>query len=85
MRRLSSVAWVAVLLAASTGCQGMAPHLARPNLASPGTAEAQQARAVQFDPYPENETGPRIVGGRPLEYQQPPAEVFRARWLPWNW
>ena len=81
MSRLSSVACGAILLAASTGCR----NLARPNFACPGTAEAQQARAIQFDPYPENEPGPKVVGGRPMEYEQPPAEVFRARWLPWNW
>jgi len=81
MRRLSSVAWGAILLVSGIGCQ----NLARPNLASPGTAEAQRARAVQFDPYPENEPGPRVVGGRPMEYEEPAAEVFRARWLPWNW
>ncbi len=81
MVRFSGVVWGAILLAASTGCQ----NLARPNLACPGTAEAQQARAERFDPYPENEPGPKIVGGRPMEYENPPAEVFRARWLPWNW
>ena len=75
------MAWGAVLLVAGTGCQ----NLARPNLSCPGTAESQQARAIQFDPYPENEPGPKVVGGRPMDYEKPPAEVFRARWLPWNW
>ena len=78
MMRLSCVAWGAILLVAGTGCQ----NLARPNLACPGTAEVQQARAEQFDPYPENEPGPKVVGGRPMQYEEPPAEVSRARALP---
>lgn len=60
------------------GCCGLAP----PNLHYPGPASFQQARAQVFDPYPENEPGPRIEGGRPLEYERPVAEVERARRLP---
>ena len=52
---------------------------------NPGPAEHQQSQAEQFDPYPENEPGPELVGARPMEYDKPLAEVKRARWLPWNW
>ena len=71
---------VAVLITGLAGCQGLAP----PSVLHPGPAEYQQRRAQRFDPYPENEPGPEIVGARPLEYGKPPAEVQRARWSPWN-
>jgi hypothetical protein len=54
--------------------------IARPNLLRPGTADLQQARAKRFDPYPENEPGPRINEARPREYDRPYPEVDRARW-----
>ena len=76
----------ASLLMGMPGCKS----LARPNWFHPGPADYQQARAHQFDPYPEKESGPPIVGARPLEYQNPPPEVQRARpkdlqerWFPW--
>ena len=90
MNRLWLVVFAMVLPLGLAGCRG----LARPNWFYPGTAERQQAQAEQFDPYPENEPGPEIVGARPLEYEKPVAEVrrvqpsfdpLRARWLPWNW
>jgi len=85
--------WLSVLgvllLMATAGCR----NLARPNFACPGRIERQQARAQQFDPYPENEPGPKIEGGRPMEYAiprdevvriRPPLEPHRARQDPWN-
>jgi hypothetical protein len=69
------------LLAGVAGCRGVDP----PNFWRPGSAEYQQRQAERFDPYPENETGPPVVGSRPQGYEKPPAEVQRARWLPWNW
>lgn len=56
-----------------------------PGCQSPGPVSAQRARAQQFDPYPETKVAPEIAGGRPREYQDPPAETARARWFPWNW
>ncbi len=53
--------------------------LALPNIGYPGPERYQQARAEAFDPYPENEPGPAVEGGRPREYAKPPAEVDRAR------
>ena len=71
-----------VLLASGfVGCRGVSP----PHFFHPGTAQYQQSQAQRFDPYPENEPGPEVVGARPQEYEKPPAEVLRARWLPWNW
>jgi hypothetical protein len=51
--------------------------LATPNVVHPGTEAYQQARARVFEPYPENEFGPPIVGGRPREYQNEIAEPDR--------
>lgn len=51
----------------------------RPRLASPGTAPFQRHNAEQFDPYPQNDMGPEIVGGRPPDYAVPVPEVERAR------
>jgi len=64
-----------VLLMATAGCR----NLARPDFACPGRIELQQARAQQYDPYPENEPGPRIGGGRPMEYAKPRDEIVRVR------
>lgn len=50
-----------------------------PRLASPGTAGFQRHNAEQFDPYPQNDMGPEIVGGRPPDYAVPVPEVQRAR------
>ncbi len=51
----------------------------KPQLFHPGPAGYQQFNATQFDPYPQNDMGPEIVGGRPISYQRPPSEVVRAR------
>lgn len=70
---------VATLLMAAAGCRNLAP----PDFDRPGTAPAQQSRAHQFDPYPETEVGPAVVGSRPPSYDKPPPEVMRPRWVPW--
>jgi len=61
------------MLPACAGC------LATPNVVHPKSVEYQQARARVFEPYPENEPGPPVVGARPREYQNPVAEVDRVR------
>ena len=66
----------AALVAAVGGCRSLAP----PNFYNPGPAAYQQSRALRFDPYPEVEPGPAVVGARPLDYEKPLAEVLRARW-----
>lgn len=50
-----------------------------PNLFDPGNAATQQYGAIMHDPYPVNDAGPEIVGGRPREYAQPVPEVVRGR------
>ena len=42
-----------------------------------GTVDRQKARAVVHDPYPLNDIGPPVMGGRPREYFDPQAEVTR--------
>ena len=59
-----------------TGCFNLAP----PQWLHPGDAPSQRKRAVRFDPYPENETGPKMVGTRPREFADPLAEPARSRY-----
>jgi hypothetical protein len=42
-----------------------------------GSVDRQKARSVVFDPYPLNDIGPEVVGGRPRGFQQPLAEAKR--------
>ncbi len=42
-----------------------------------GTVDRQKARAVVHDPYPLNDIGPEVVGGRPREYFNPQSEPVR--------
>jgi hypothetical protein len=58
------------------GCQSTAP----PDLRHPGSAQVQRNRAVRFDPYPENEPGPAMIGVRPRDYENPISETARSRW-----
>ncbi len=90
MNRLSFVVLAVGVGFGMGGCRGTGP----PNWSHPGPAEYQQRQAQMFDPYPETEPGPEIVGARPMEYDKPAAEVLRvqppldpmrSRWLPWNW
>ncbi|MDI9443696.1 MAG: hypothetical protein QM844_05970, partial [Planctomycetota bacterium] len=59
------------------GCRGM--HI--PRIQGPGTAPYQRGIAERFDPYPENDVGPAVVGGRPRDFDRPAAEPVRAGWL----
>ncbi len=75
MYKSQSLALLCVLFLGLAGCSAT-----RPSLAHPGSAQVQQNRAVRFDPYPENETGPAMVGVRPREFDKPITEPARARW-----
>ena len=55
------------------------PTIHKPRLLSPGPAWYQRGNAEQYDPYPLNDLGPPIVGGRPREFQKPYDQVRRAR------
>ena len=71
----------ALLVVSSVGCGGMG----RPRLQGPGPASYQRSLAEQFDPYPENESGPQIVGARPRDFQKPIPETPRIQWSPSPW
>ena len=58
MRRILSLIALSFALPACIGPQS----LATPDLAHPGTEERQQARAKRFEPYPEIDMGPPVVG-----------------------
>ncbi len=68
--------WVICVLLPLGACS---PTVRRPQLLHPGPAWYQRANAEQYDPYPLNDVGPEIVGGRPIDFQKPPDEVTRAR------
>jgi len=77
LRPTCAVCLLGFVLSAASGCGWMSP----PNWRHPGPAPYQQQRAVEFDPYPQDDTGPNVVGGRPLQYQKPKAETVRTRRL----
>jgi len=77
--------WSLLSIGILAGMVGACSSSGRTNLFSPGPAPYQQRQAERFDPYAEKETGPEIVGARPRDYQKPPSEPSRARWMPWNW
>jgi hypothetical protein len=64
-----------IALVACWGCGSIAP----PRVLHPGPAEYQQSRAQVFDPYPLNDVGPYVAGGRPLQYDVPAPENERAQ------
>ncbi len=43
-----------------------------------GTQEVQASRAAVHDPYPLNDIGPTVLGGRPRGFFDPEAEPVRA-------
>lgn len=67
-------ALVAVALVMTAGC-----GWAKPRWFFPGAVERQQNRAVAHDPYPDNQAGPEIVGGRPREYSEQLPEAVRSQ------
>jgi hypothetical protein len=68
---------LAAALVAPVGCA----NIARPDWGNPGTADMQQLRAQQYDPYAEPDVGPNVSTGRPREFQKPLAEPLRAKWF----
>jgi hypothetical protein len=70
-----------LILAVLAGCA----TTGTPDWVHPGTAQAQQARAQRYDPYPQTEIGPPMSGDRPRDYDQSPPEPSRARWQLGNW
>lgn len=73
-----------LIVLTTIGCQSLgltnSQKFGTPNFKQPGTAEAQQNRAVRFDPFPETNVGPETEGMRPRGYSKPLAEPLRGRW-----
>jgi hypothetical protein len=70
-----------VVAVCAAGCRSVAP----PTLAPQGDAAYQQYNAQRFDPLPEPDSAPEIVGARGREYERPIAAPSRARWDPRTW
>jgi hypothetical protein len=68
-----------LLLATASFAAGCCRHYPPINLFQPGSAGQQQARTSRFDPYPDPDAGPEIVGGRPRDFQEPVAEPKRVQ------
>jgi len=69
------------LIVSLAGCGWFrSPETRLPRLYNPGSAEYQRYQAERVvDPYPLNEAGPEIVGGRPRGFQKPMAETPRSQ------
>ena len=70
------IAALLILVASAGGCRTMWPDWFQP-----GPIDYQRQRAAVHDPYPDNDLGPQVVGGRPREFQKPAAEPVRNRAL----
>jgi hypothetical protein len=57
---------VGLLLLPAAGCRS----LQGPDLFEPGDLLTQRYRAIEHDPYPSNDLGPEVVGGRPRDYDR---------------
>ncbi len=78
-----------LVLLLATGCQNGQWGLGRWGSShfGQGSIDRQKARAVVIDPYPLNDIGPEVVGGRPREFASPLPEASRNELTarnPWN-
>jgi hypothetical protein len=77
--RYALVPAIAVSAVALAGCSAeIHRYVQFPNFFQPGPTRFQRSVGIAHDPYPLDEVGPAVVGGRPLAIQQVP-EVVRAR------
>jgi hypothetical protein len=67
---------LATTILAVSGCNS---SVRWPDLWHPGPAGYQRYNALYHDPYPVDDMGPEIVGGRPRSYQRPVPEAERAQ------
>lgn len=73
------VCLVALGVACLTGC----PSIRTPGFFQPGSAGQKRAEALQFDPYPLDDVGPPVAGGRPRSYARSIPQVTHGkRYLP---
>jgi hypothetical protein len=69
-----------VLVVLLAGCQSVSWPLF-----GQGSVREQQYNAQRWDPLPEPDSAPEIVGARGREYEKPVAQPSRARWDPRSW
>ena len=67
--------FAALLLTLQVGCVADRPF----RLFTPGSTEQKRQRATVHDPYPDQNLGPEVVGGRPRDYQEPLPEAVKNR------
>jgi hypothetical protein len=78
-KMLPTVAILCLTVLSTVGCQGSQLGSKRwsGGVFGQGTEERQKYRAASFDPYPLNDIGPEVVGGRPRGFQNPLPEANR--------
>jgi hypothetical protein len=81
MRLQKLVSMLVLAMPLVAGCQSVA----MPTLYPQGSVSQQQYNAQRFDPLPEPDTAPAIVGGRGRESEYPVAAPSRSRWDPRTW
>jgi hypothetical protein len=83
MSKRADPLWLLFAAAVAVNAIGCTPEVHRymrfPDFVHPGWAHEQRGEAIEHDPYPLDDVGPEVVGGRPREYQRPLNEVERAR------
>lgn len=80
MRFRLQIAALGLALLSCSGCASLFPDWLHP-----GPTQYQRFNAVLHDPYPDNDAGPEVVGGRPRDFQKPLAEPARNRYLRDSW
>ncbi|MFP6658275.1 MAG: hypothetical protein VB853_08825 [Pirellulales bacterium] len=65
-----------VVVVVAGGCQ-----LAVPSAVDMRPPWLQRRQLLRFDPYPDNDTAPRVEGGRPPGFQHQINEPARSRWV----
>lgn len=70
-----------IVALSSSGCASVMP----PQFGVPSSMAMKQREAQRFDPYPDQQAGPEVLGGRPLDYSHAPSEPSRARWTAPRW
>ncbi|MEO1497765.1 MAG: hypothetical protein AAFV43_11505 [Planctomycetota bacterium] len=63
-------------LTVSVGCNST---VKRPSWLNPGNTSTQRYSAIVHDPYPLEDAGPEVVGGRPRGYRTSVPEVRRGQ------
>lgn len=70
---LAQTQFAMAFLALAYCCVSAGCHT-RPNWGPQGTIGTQRTKAILHDPFPSNDLGPPIQGGRPLGFEQPKSE-----------